>query len=831
MRTDAGKSFYEFVMGCEINTRKNFKNPFYKDTKPALSFMLKDGQYFFKDFGDDSYHGDVFNFAGHYYGLEPRTRLSEIIQKMAADLNLVMPSSNRSNGKTSDNKVSQQPEKPNFKVSTDLERFEFWYRYGYQEQMDRALARYGVMAWESFERPQHTITNKDYPIFAIPAGNAYKIYQPGHPQFKGSWYPKGAKDTDVFGLDQLPDKGERVLIVEGPKDMIVAAAHGFKVVALDNAGTVLGADIISNLIQRFNQVILCLDNDSRGVEAMQNLSHKYQLPYLVLPSEVKIGDNNHREWGTDVADFFKAAGGVFEPWIQYLNNLLDNELIAPETPEPETEPVFWEINRDSKGKAEIRIKRVEFLEYLEWHGFRTLVHQGAKMYVRMIQTNVISEVDLVDIKHFLLDQTDAFGDQLPGNSAIKSKSLKEKLLTGAHVYFSESNISSLKPEVFCPVQSNEPIANFPFRNGIVQVTADSIKLLSFKECNQHVWCSQIIDRDFTPLAEKEFADFSFYTFLKNITGNDQNRLETIISYIGFMLHPYRDPIKPQLLVLYDQQISDHPEGGTGKGILSQALGQIKSAVYLDGKNFKFDNQFCWQRIGLDTQLVVFQDVTKWFKFDRLHSILTDGISVNKKNKKEFYIPYSESPKFLINTNFVLDAEGATNERRMKEIEFSPYYSPTFTPQDEFDELFFHSWKEEKWCRFDNLMMWCVQQYLKQGFVDSPSIAKNKRLFLQKYGEDVLEWIEKLPTGEKLRKRETFKKFKAELGDILPKNVTSKGFYAAMKSIYKASDVISGVEEDRDSQSTYFILQKNASDVHQCRNESPDSTPDSSGLPF
>jgi len=298
-------------------------------------------------------------------------------------------------------------------------------------------------------------------------------------------------------------------------------------------------------------------------------------------------------------------------------------------------------------------------------------------------------------------------------------------------------------------------------------------------------------------------------FLQNITGGNDDRLNSLLSYMGFMLHPYRDPAKPQLLVFYDQQISDNPEGGTGKGIVSQAIGHIKRMVSVDGKNFKFDNQFCWQRVGMDTQLVVFQDTTKWFKFDRLHSVLTDGISVNKKNREEFFIPYSDSPKFIINTNFILDAEGATNERRMKEVEFEPHYNATFTPEDEFKELFFHSWDSDNWLKFDNLMMWCVQSFIEKGFVDPAIKSKNKsvRLFLQKYGEDTLEWIENLPDGEELRKLDQFKEYKNDVGETMKHKITSMQFYKALELVSSASDIIIDVEFGRDEKSKWFKIVK------------------------
>lgn len=330
--TNGGKDLYEKILGKTLKHGKNtrLKNPFYEDTNGSLCINLGEQDKFVHyDFGDPHYKGDIFDFAGQKYGFDPKSSLDEIIKRGCEELGLEYIYNNSKTPDQNQKKVSSIKESIRFVKSTDPSRFTFWHKYGSSEQISKALEKYGVMAWESFQRGEHTITNMDYPIFAIPAGKVYKIYQPGHPEYKSSWYPKGAKDTNIFGLEQLPEKGEQVLIVEGPKDMIVAAAHGFNVVALDNAGTDPGAEIFANLTQKFNQVVLCLDNDSKGVEAMEKLSREYGLPYLVLPEKFKIGNNIHENWGSDISDFFALAEGFEQPYQDYFDEFLTSSLIPP----------------------------------------------------------------------------------------------------------------------------------------------------------------------------------------------------------------------------------------------------------------------------------------------------------------------------------------------------------------------------------------------------------------------------------------------------------------------------------------------------------------------
>ncbi len=50
-------------------------------------------------------------------------------------------------------------------------------------------------------------------------------------------------------------------------------------------------------------------------------------------------------------------------------------------------------------------------------------------------------------------------------------------------------------------------------------------------------------------------------------------------------------------------------------------------------------------------------------FESLFSKITDGLTVEKKNKDELFIDYENSPKFLITTNYNIDNESQASNRR------------------------------------------------------------------------------------------------------------------------------------------------------------------------
>ena len=79
----------------------------------------------------------------------------------------------------------------------------------------------------------------------------------------------------------------------------------------------------------------------------------------------------------------------------------------------------------------------------------------------------------------------------------------------------------------------------------------------------------------------------------------------------------------------------------------------------------------------------FNDAEKKFPFDRLFTVITDGISVEKKNKDQITIPFSESPKVLISTNFTIEGVDRSTVDRQFVVEFSDHYNEDHRPIHDF----------------------------------------------------------------------------------------------------------------------------------------------------
>ena len=266
-------------------------------------------------------------------------------------------------------------------------------------------------------------------------------------------------------------------------------------------------------------------------------------------------------------------------------------------------------------------------------------------------------------------------------------------------------------------------------------------------------------------------------FIENICAKNESRIKSMESTIGFLMHGYKNLSFCPAVILNDEVISDNPEGGTGKGLFMNALSHMKKLVTIDGKSFAFERSFAYQLVSADTQILCFDDVKKYFDFERLFSLITEGLTLEKKNKDAIKIPFSKSPKIAITTNYAIKGAGNSFARRKWELELHQYYTKSFTPLDEFGKLMFGDWDEDMWCEFDNYMIKCLQLYLENGLMQSVFVNLKVRQLSAETSHDFIEWCglitghepnDLLRTHVSIRKQDLYFNFIEENPDYGPK---------------------------------------------------------------
>jgi hypothetical protein len=426
--------------------------------------------------------------------------------------------------------------------------------------------------------------------------------------------------------------------------------------------------------------------------------------------------------------------------IQLQDSNLDSDVIESvltKIEEENSKQTFW-MKTD---KGVIKIIHIHFKQFLEDSGFYKYCPEGGKNYVFVkVTNNLIDHTSEKEIKDFVLNHLIELDDVSVYNYfADNTRFFKEEflsMLSTIDIYFIEDTKDS---------------SYLYYKNCAVKITKDKVISIDYLDLGGYVWKDHVIDRNFVMCS---VTNACYYRrFISNVCGGDADRIESMESTIGFLLHGYKNLSYCPAVILNDEVISDNPEGGTGKGLFMNALSQMKKVVTIDGKSFTFERSFAYQLVSADTQVLVFDDVKKHFDFERLFSVVTEGLTLEKKNKDAIKIPFSKSPKIAITTNYAIKGAGNSFARRKWELELHQYYSKSFTPLDEFGKLMFGDWNDDDWCEFDNYMVNALKGYLNSGLVKSKFVNLKIRQLSAETCHDFIEWcglIENTETNSLLR---------------------------------------------------------------------------------
>jgi hypothetical protein len=478
------------------------------------------------------------------------------------------------------------------------------------------------------------------------------------------------------------------------------------------------------------------------------------------------------------------------------------EAVLAKVEEENAKQTFWTKNE----KGIIKIVHILFKQFLEDSGFYKYCPEGGKNYVFVkVTNNLIDHTSEKEIKDFVLNHLLELDDVTVYNYfADNTRFFKEEflsMLSTIDIYF---------------IEDTKDAAYLYYKNCAVKISKDEIVSIDYLDLGGYVWKDHVIDRNFNMCDVTERCNYR--QFIRNICGQDESRAQSMESTIGFLLHGYKNLSFCPAVILNDEVISDNPEGGTGKGLFMNALSCMKKLVVIDGKSFTFERSFAYQLVSADTQILCFDDVKKHFDFERLFSVVTEGLTLEKKNKDAIKIPFSKSPKIAITTNYAIKGSGNSFARRKWELELHQYYSKAHTPLDEFGKLMFGDWNDDDWCEFDNYMIGCLKDYLRTGLVKSKFVNLKIRQLSAETAHDFIEWCglvegqernQMLVTGQRLYKNDLYLDFINEYPDYGPKaklTISRTRFYKWLVAYGLYKEGITP-EEGRDIQGRWIVIHK------------------------
>lgn len=409
-------------------------------------------------------------------------------------------------------------------------------------------------------------------------------------------------------------------------------------------------------------------------------------------------------------------------------------------------PQFWYERNDK-----LEIDEVVYQDFLKRMGFGKFYLGKDYIFVRE-RDNVLEEVNPSIIKDFVVRYVRNLPYRVSPN--FNRNDLRRKLLNKNHKLFGETYLEFIDPIRIEFMKDKYDRSFFFYENCFVEVTKDAIIPQSYENLGGTIWEKSKIKRDFR-IVETETE---FTRFLWNVCGKDKDRYNALRSAIGYMLHRYKDPSLSKAVIFIDEKLSDAAFGRSGKGLVTNGIGKLRNLVEIDGKRFKIDGNFAFQSVGVDTDIIYFDDANKRFPFEKLFSIITGGLNVEKKNQPEFHIPFEDAPKIIITTNYSVQGTDDSTLDRQFVVEFTDHYNKRFRPVNEFGHRFFDDWNEQEWLEFDNFMLGCVRYYLSEGLVEYEHVNLMEKQLIDSTSPEFAEFIEDMELGKEYNKKELYAEF-------------------------------------------------------------------------
>lgn len=236
--------------------------------------------------------------------------------------------------------------------------------------------------------------------------------------------------------------------------------------------------------------------------------------------------------------------------------------------------------------------------------------------------------------------------------------------------------------------------------------------------------------------------------------------------IGYLLHRYKDFARTWAVYGMDNKIAAASEshGRSGKSLVLGFLKRFSQTVDMGGRNRKLtEGEHIYGNVTKFTDLIFIDDANRYLDFDFFFPVITGGITVNPKNVQQYFIPFEDTPKLIITSNFPLRAQDPSTEARILYVVFSDWYHQqtingdypsTHNVSADFSgrTLFDADYTAREWSDDIHFLARCLQFYLSTRSADTVSSPdrikvsppmKNVRIraAIASIGEDFIDWAD------------------------------------------------------------------------------------------
>ena len=243
-----------------------YNSPFRKDKNPSFGIFLskRSGKLLFKDHGS-GICGDIIKFVSELKGL---TNYNDILNTIIKDLKIKNDTvlTSTYDYKSTSSTVIGVVRQPFTEV--DLE---YWAKYGITVP---TLDKYKVNSIKYYlcNGIVKGIYKLENPMFSYKVFNNFKIYRPFGDKF--TKWRNNLTSYDIQGFEQLPKKGNLLIITKSLKDVMALYEIGYTAISPSSESTFIPDDALEALKLRFKRILLCFDRDVAGVRNMRKVSLK-----------------------------------------------------------------------------------------------------------------------------------------------------------------------------------------------------------------------------------------------------------------------------------------------------------------------------------------------------------------------------------------------------------------------------------------------------------------------------------------------------------------------------------------------------------------------------
>ena len=265
----------EFKVGMIYNS------PFRKDKNPSFGifYSKRTNQLLFKDHGTGEC-GNVIKFVQLYTGI---TNYPDILKDIVNRLNI-----------SNSTKLTTTPYKPPTETVIGIVRQNFTEtdkKYWSQFNIDiNTLKKFNVFSIKYYlcNGVVKGIYKDTNPMYAYKVYNNFKIYRP-----LGDKYTKwrnNLTEYDIQGYEQLPQKGDTLIITKSMKDVMCLYKMGIPAISPSSESTFIPDKCLEELKTRFKRILILFDRDVAGIKYLRKISKKTGLEPLLINKKFNAKD-------------------------------------------------------------------------------------------------------------------------------------------------------------------------------------------------------------------------------------------------------------------------------------------------------------------------------------------------------------------------------------------------------------------------------------------------------------------------------------------------------------------------------------------------------------